>query len=144
MNSTDYEKLVKEKAPVSTLVFDVVKAFIVGGAICLAGEALMTVFELFMEPDTASLLTSVSLVFSGALLTGIGVYDKIGKFAGAGSLVPITGFANSITASAMEYKPEGFVLGTAAKMFLIAGPVIVYGTVASVGYGVVYWVTTIL
>ena len=143
MNSTDYEKLVKEKAPVSTLVFDVVKAFIVGGAICLAGEALMTVFELFTEPDTASLLTSVALVFSGALLTGIGVYDKIGKFAGAGRLVPITGFANSITASAMEYKPEGFVLGTAAKMFTIAGPVIVYGTVASVVYGVIYWLTTL-
>ena len=141
-----YQKLVDEKAPKSKLLYDCFKAFWVGGTICLVGEIVRTLLKsgLNLEKDAVASWTCIIMVFLGALLTGIGVYDKIGKYAGAGSLVPITGFANSITSPAMEFKPEGFVLGTAAKMFTIAGPVIVYGTVASVVYGVIYWVMTLV
>ena len=115
------------------------RAFLVGGAICLAGQALIDIFmALGIDQETACTGGSVSLVFLGALLTGLGVYDDMAKFAGAGTLVPITGFANSVVAPALEFKTEGFVLGTAAKMFIISGPVIVYGISASVVYGLLY------
>ena len=115
------------------------RAFLVGGAICLAGQALIDIFmALGIDQETACTGGSVSLVFLGALLTGLGVYDDMAKFAGAGTLVPITGFANSVVAPALEFKTEGFVLGTAAKMFIISGPVIVHGISASVVYGLLY------
>ena len=135
--------MVEKKSPKSKIAYDCLKAFWVGGTICLVGEIISNLLSMFftLEKTALSAWTSIILVFLGATLTGIGVYDKIGKYAGAGSLVPITGFANGITSPAMEYKPEGFVLGVGAKMFTIAGPVIVYGTVASVVYGIIYWIT---
>ena len=140
-----YQKMVEKKSPKSKIAYDCLKAFWVGGTICLIGEIISNLLSMFftLEKTALSAWTSIILVFLGATLTGIGVYDKIGKYAGAGSLVPITGFANGITSPAMEYKPEGFVLGVGAKMFTIAGPVIVYGTVASVVYGIIYWITTL-
>lgn len=145
MDKTEYNKLVDRKSPKSNILYDCFKAFWVGGTICLIGEIVSTLLKTFsqMEQSEISTWTCIIMIFLGALLTGIGVYDKIGRYAGAGSLVPITGFANGITSSAMEFKTEGFVLGTGAKMFAIAGPVIVYGTVASVVYGVVYWIITL-
>ena len=145
MDKIEYNKLVERKSPKSNILYDCFKAFWVGGTICLVGEIVSTSLKSFfqMEKTEVSTWTCIIMIFLGALLTGIGVYDKIGKYAGAGSSVPITGFANGITSSAMEFKTEGFVLGTGAKMFAIAGPVIVYGTVASVVYGIVYWITTL-
>lgn len=145
MDKKEYIKLVEEKMPKSNILYDCFKAFWVGGTICLVGEIISTLLKTFFELDKTMTAnwTCIIMVFLGAFLTGIGIYDKIGKYAGAGSLVPITGFANGITSSAMEFKTEGFILGTGAKMFAIAGPVIVYGTVASVAYGVIYWVTTL-
>ncbi len=145
MNKEEYIKLVNEKAPKSNLFYDCFKAFWVGGTICLVGEIVSTLLKTFFELDKTdvSTWTCIIMIFLGALLTGIGVYDKIGKYAGAGSLVPITGFANGITSPAMEFKTEGLVLGTGAKMFVIAGPVIVYGLLASVAYGIIYWITTL-
>lgn len=145
MNKEEYIKLVDEKAPKSNLFYDCFKAFWVGGTICLVGEIVSTLLKTFFELDKTNLSnwTCIIMIFLGALLTGIGVYDKIGKYAGAGSLVPITGFANGITSPAMEFKTEGLVLGTGAKMFVIAGPVIVYGLLASVAYGFIYWITTL-
>ena len=145
MDKNEYIKLVDERAPKSNILYDCFKAFWVGGTICLVGEIASTVLKsVFMLDKTmAANWTCIVMIFLGAFLTGIGVYDKIGKYAGAGSSVPITGFANGITSSAMEFKTEGFVLGTGAKMFTIAGPVIVYGLVASVVYGFIYWITTL-
>ena len=145
MNKEEYIKLVDEKAPKSNLFYDCFKAFWVGGTICLVGEIVSTFLKTFFELDKTNLSnwTCIIMIFLGALLTGIGVYDKIGKYAGAGSLVPITGFANGITSPAMEFKTEGLVLGTGANMYVIAGPVIVYGLLASVAYGFIYWITTL-
>lgn len=137
-----YQNLVNRKSPKSNLLYDCFKAFWVGGTICLIGEIVSTILKngFDLEKSDAASWTCIVMVFLGALLTGIGIYDKIGKYAGAGSLVPITGFANGITSPAMEFKAEGWVLGLGAKMFVIAGPVIVYGTLASVVYGVIYWI----
>lgn len=144
MDKTEYNKLVNKKSPKSNILYDCFKAFWVGGTICLVGEIVSTLLKnLQLEKSEISTWTCIIMVFLGAFLTGIGIYDKIGKYAGAGSLVPITGFANGITSSAMEFKTEGYVLGTGAKMFVIAGPVIVYGIVASVAYGLIYWITTL-
>ena len=134
----EYAALVREKTPPSPLGGNLLRAFLVGGLICCAGQAF---FELYraagLDKETAAPVVSVTLVFLGALLTGLGVYDNIARFAGAGSLVPITGFANSVVSPALEFKSEGFITGMAAKMFVIAGPVLVYGTAASVVYGVI-------
>lgn len=136
----EYSKLVKEKSPGSKSVKNCALAFLVGGAICTLGQALAELYVyLGIVEVQAKTLSSVTLVFLGVLLTTIGVYDKLAKYAGAGTLVPITGFANSVSAPAIEFKTEGFVLGVGAKMFTIAGPVIVYGTVASVIYGIIYY-----
>ncbi len=144
MNQKEYSKLVKKKSPNSHFITDTIWAFLIGGGICLAGQGLVNLFtSLGMPEKDSKTLCSVSLVFLGVLLTVLGVYDKLAKHAGAGTLVPITGFANSIAAPAIEFKSEGFILGVGAKIFSIAGPVIVYGTLASVVYGVIYWVTTL-
>ncbi len=116
------------------------KAFVIGGIICALGEFFLTTYEnLGLTKEQYSLLTSVTLIFLSALLTGLGIYGKIAKHAGAGTLVPITGFANSVVAPAVEFKAEGFILGLGAKIFIISGPVILYGTLASAIYGVIYY-----
>ena len=143
MTKAEYEGYVNRKSPKSPLLKDMVKAFLVGGLICCIGQAILNMYSGFnMTEESASAATSVTMVFIGALLTGVGVYDSIAKFAGAGTLVPITGFANSVVSPALEFKAEGFITGTAAKMFVIAGPVIVFGTAASVIYGFIYWLCT--
>ncbi len=145
MKKEEYSKLVKEKSPNSPVVINCLKAFLAGGLICLLGQGLTTLYKNLNipEPD-AKTLTSVSLVFFGVLLTVLGIYDRIAKHAGAGTLLPITGFANSIASPAIEFRSEGFILGVGAKIFSIAGPVIAYGTMASVIYGFVYWIYTLL
>ena len=133
----EYDRLVKQVSPRSEVFGALIKAFVVGGLICCLGQGLNDIGEhlLLLDKASESTLTSTALIFLSALLTGLGVYDKHGQFAGAGSIVPITGFANSIVAPALEFKREGLIPGTCAKMFTIAGPVIVYGTGASVVYG---------
>jgi stage V sporulation protein AC len=119
-------------------------AFVVGGGICTLGQAFLELYKYFGLNETdAGTACSMSLVALSALFTGLSLYDNLAKHAGAGTLVPITGFANAITAPAVEFKTEGFILGVGAKMFTIAGPVIVYGVSASVVYGLIYWITTL-
>jgi len=133
-----YSEMVGKKTKGSPFVKKLVTAFLVGGAICTIGQLILNGYmKAGLDKDTASGATSVSLIFIGALLTGLNVYDMLARHAGAGSLVPITGFANSIVAPAMEFKSEGMITGVAAKMFTIAGPVLVYGTVASIIYGLI-------
>lgn len=137
----EYSEMTKQASPNSKIFTNCLKAFLIGGLICAIGQALTNLYiALNLTQDTARTLTSVSLVFLGGLLTSIGIYDNIAKHGGAGTLVPITGFANSIVSPAIEFKTEGFILGLGAKMFVIAGPVLVYGITASVIYGVIYWV----
>ena len=139
MTNDEYKKYSERHAPRSPVGPHMLWAFVVGGLICCFGQFLLNLYSAAgLDKETAATATSVSLVFLGALLTGLGVYDDMAKFAGAGTLVPITGFANSVVAPALEFKTEGFVLGTAAKMFIISGPVIVYGISASVVYGLLY------
>lgn len=136
--------MVKKESPNSPFFLDMIKAFLVGGLICTLGQGLVTLYTNWgANEKDAKTLCSVSLVLFGVLLTIFGVYDKLAKHAGAGTLVPITGFANSIAAPAIEFKSEGFILGVGAKIFSIAGPVIVYGVLASVIYGFVYWISTL-
>ncbi len=137
----EYSQMVKQSSPRSPLGKDCLRAFLVGGGICTLGQALSNLYTaLGLGEEIAKPLVSVTLIFIAVTLTALGVFDRIAKFAGAGTLVPITGFANSVAAPAIEFKSEGFILGVGAKMFTIAGPVIVYGTMASVIYGVVYWI----
>jgi len=144
MTEREYGKLVKQMSPKSPIKRDCIFAFLIGGAICTIGQMILNGYmALDMEKTDASTATSMTLVALSALLTGLSLYDNIAKYAGAGTLVPITGFANAVAAPAVEFKTEGFVLGVGAKMFTIAGPVIVYGTVASVVYGIIYWIATL-
>jgi len=144
MTDKEYEKLTEQLAPKSPIVKDCANAFWIGGLICVIGQLLINGYTaLGMEKTDASTAASMTLVALSALLTGLSVYDDIAKHAGAGTLVPITGFANSISAPAIEFKTEGFILGVGAKMFTIAGPVIVYGISAGVVYGLIYWITTL-
>ena len=144
MTDKQYGELVKEMSPRSPMWKDCIKAFVVGGAICTLGQVFMNLYSnLGVEKQDATTFASMTLVVLSALLTGLSLYDDIAKHAGAGTLVPITGFANSIAAPAVEFKTEGFILGVGAKMFTIAGPVIVYGVSASVVYGLIYWITTL-
>lgn len=141
MTEKQYEKLVSEYGPKSPMGKDCLNAFWIGGLICTLGQVFMNCYSgMGLNKDAAGTATSMSLVALSALLTGLSLYDNIAKYAGAGTLVPITGFANSIAAPAVEFKTEGFILGVGAKMFTIAGPVIVYGLAASVVYGIVYWI----
>lgn len=145
ISKSDYRTLAEKSSPKSPILKNCSLAFLVGGTICTIGQILLTCYQkLPIKPEDAKTLVSVSLIFLAAVLTAFGIFDKIAKHAGAGTLVPITGFANAVVSPAIEYKAEGFVLGVGAKMFTIAGPVIVYGTVASVVYGIIYWITTIL
>jgi stage V sporulation protein AC len=145
MTEKEYGKLVKDLSPKSPMWLDCLMAFFVGGLICTLGQLAINGYTaLGLEKQDASTAASMSLVALSALLTGLSLYDNIAKHAGAGTLVPITGFANSVAAPAVEFKTEGFILGVGAKMFTIAGPVIVYGVSASVVYGFIYWITTLL
>ena len=140
MDKATYKKYVNESAKKSSLLMNVTKAFLIGGLICCIGEAVIDLYiRLGISLETARTLESVTLIFIAALLTGLGYFDSIAKHAGAGTLVPITGFANAVIAPAIDSKSEGFIMGVGAKMFVIAGPVIVYGTVASIIYGLVYY-----
>ena len=144
MTEKEYEKLVGELSPKSPLWRDCLFAFVIGGGICTLGQLFMNWYKaLGLDKTDAGTAVSMTLVALSALLTGLSLYDNIAKHAGAGTLVPITGFANAIAAPAVEFKTEGFILGVGARMFQIAGPVIVYGVSASVVYGVVYWITTL-
>ena len=139
MTNGEYAKYVKDMTPKSKTGPDMLRAFLIGGLICAIGQGILNGYTaLGADQETAATATSVTLVFLGALLTGLGVYDDIAKLAGAGTLVPITGFANSVVSPALEFKSEGYITGTTAKMFVIAGPVIVFGTTASVLYGIIY------
>lgn len=138
MSKKEYNRYVARLTQKSPLGKDLLRSFLVGGLICVIGQLILNGFTaLDLSEQDAAAATSVSLVFLSAVLTGLSVYDDIAKFAGAGTLVPITGFANAVVSPAIEFKAEGFVTGMAAKMFIIAGPVIVYGTVASVLYGLI-------
>ena len=136
----NYKRFAERHAPKSPMIKDVTMAFFVGGLICTLGEALSDLYTFGgVGKENVKLLVPVTLIFLSAFLTAIGVFDRIAKHAGAGTLVPITGFANSVVAPAIDNKAEGWVLGLGAKIFIIAGPVILYGTLASVIYGVVYY-----
>ena len=134
--AAEYKKLVSELTPGSNMPRECLRAFWVGGVICCLGQFFLNLYSrMGLEAQAAGTAESISMVFIGAALTGLGIYDDIARVAGAGTLVPITGFANSVAAPALEFKTEGLITGTAAKMFVIAGPVIVYGISASVVYG---------
>lgn len=139
MSKKEYGRYVDKKSPKSPLAANMVKAFVSGGLICCIGQAILNGYgSTGLPKENAAAATSITLVFVGALLTGLKVYDNLGKFAGAGTLVPITGFANSVAAPALEFKSEGIIMGMSAKMFVIAGPVIVFGITTSILYGVLY------
>ena len=140
MRAQDYVAHVESVAPKSRLLYNCIRAFVVGGLICCVGQALHNWAQgpLGLDETSAAAFSPIVLVFLGALATGLGVYDDLGKFAGAGSIVPITGFANSMVAPAMEFRPEGWVMGTGAKLFTLAGPVLAYGTLTSMLVGLIY------
>jgi stage V sporulation protein AC len=143
LNKNEYKKYADKKIPKPTYFKNIVWAFIVGGLICMLGQFIRNWLEgVGLDEKEVAAGTAIILVFLGAFLTGIGIYDKIAKFAGAGSAVPITGFANSIVSPAMEFKREGYVFGVAAKMFSIAGPVLVYGIGSSIIVGLIYFIFT--
>ena len=144
MRSEDYGKLVNEKTPNSPIIKDCIFAFAIGGAICCLGQGIKDIITMLFDLDkeSAGTWTTIILVFLSTLFTGIGWYDKLAKYAGAGTLVPVTGFANAMASPAIEFKKEGLVLGIGPKLFAVAGSVIVYGTVASFFYGIIYYVVT--
>lgn len=138
MTNQQYAEYVKRESPTSPLWGDLLRAFLIGGAICALGQVITELWVISgLSRADAGTACSMTLVFLGALCTGLGVYDDAAKFGGAGTLVPITGFANAVVSPALEFKSEGFITGTAAKMFIIAGPVIVFGTCASIIYGLI-------
>lgn len=144
MTNKEYSDYVKTKTPNSKVVLNSIKAFISGGIICVIGQCILMLFKKWgFDEETSSAYTAIVLIFLGALLTGLDIYPKIAKFAGAGTVVPITGFANSVVSPALEAKPEGMVLGVGAQIFTIAGPVILYGTLASWVAGIVYWIISL-
>ncbi len=140
-----YRRMVKARMPRSKTLSQCVMAFLIGGLICCIGQLVndLGVVWLHLSKDDSGSFTSVVMIFIGALLTGIGVYDRIGSVAGAGSVVPITGFANSIVSPAMEHRREGLVMGVGAQLFSIAGPVLVYGITTSVVVGIIAWLITL-
>lgn len=141
ISNKQYDEMVKKASPNSPMVLDCIKAFLIGGAICCFGQLLFYIFRKSgMSLDESRSLVSIALIIITAILTGIGVFDKIAKHAGAGTIVPITGFANSVVSPAMEFKSEGFIMGTGASIFKVAGPVILYGTTAASVYGLIYFI----
>lgn len=135
-----YNEMVKKASPNSKSWIDIPKAFVIGGLICCIGQGINNIFSYYgFDTKTAAAWTSITLVLISAILTGLGLYEKLAKHGGAGTLVPITGFANSVVSPALEFKSEGFVLGLGAKIFVISGPVILYGTTASIIYGLIYY-----
>ena len=144
ISKQQYKKMVQKASPPSPKLKNFFFAYLIGGFICMLGQSFKELYTyLELEPEIVKMLVPVTLIVIAALLTGLKVFDNIAKVAGAGTLVPITGFSNAIASPAIEFKSEGFVLGVGANMFKIAGPVIVYGTVASVVYGLIYWITTL-
>ena len=140
ISKQQYDSMVKKMSPGSKSWIDIPKAFLIGGAICCLGQGITNLFKYYgFDEKSAAGWTSVTLVFLSALLTALGIYEKIAKHGGAGTLVPITGFANAVVSPALEFKAEGYVLGVGAKIFAISGPVILYGTAASVVYGLIYY-----
>lgn len=141
ISKQEYENVAKKHAGSSKMYITVPKAFLIGGFICCIGEFFTNMYEYMgLDNEKAAAFTSITLVLLSALFTGFGWYEKIAKHAGAGSLVPITGFANAVVSPALEFKTEGYVLGTGAKMFVIAGPVIVYGIAAAFIYGIIFYI----
>ena len=137
----EYSKLVDRKNPKSKCFTDCVKAFFIGGVICLVGQCFLSFYQtLELSEEMTSAATSISMVFLGVLLTGLDIYPKIAKHGGAGTLVPITGFANAVAAPAIEAKTEGYILGVGTKIFTIAGPVILFGEIASFIAGIIFWI----
>ena len=144
MTPQEYQAYVKKKEPKSPLLKDVLLAFLIGGAICTVGQLILNGWSAAgLSKEDAGTATSCTMVLLSAVLTGLGLYSRLARFGGAGTLVPITGFANSVAAPAVDFRSEGLITGMAVKMFTIAGPVIVYGVSASVVYGVIYWITTL-
>lgn len=139
MTKQEYAQWTQEESPRSKGPVNIFKAFLSGGAVCTIGQLLLSLYERLGAGENAAIFASLSLVVLSAVLTGLNVYDNIAKHAGAGTLVPITGFANSMVSAAMEFKTEGYILGLGAKMFSIAGPVIVYGVSASAIYGIILY-----
>ena len=138
MSPKEYQNYVQQHAKKSPILKDVALAFVIGGLICVIGQAIQNGWSATgLNKEDAGTATSCTLVFLSALLTGLNVYNKLGRFGGAGTLVPITGFANAVVSPAIDFKSEGFITGMAAKMFTVAGPVIVFGTLASVIYGII-------
>ncbi|MDD4844255.1 MAG: stage V sporulation protein AC [Anaerotignum sp.] len=135
----EYDQMVKKASPNSPIFTNCVKAFFSGGLICGFGQLLLEYFSKTNSKDDAALMLSVTLVAISAVLTGFGLYEKLGKQCGAGTIIPITGFANSVVSPAIEFKKEGLIFGTGAKMFILAGPVIVYGTLTSMIVGIIYY-----
>ncbi len=141
MTNEEYGEFIKGRQPKSPLGRNMLLAFVSGGIICCIGQLMTETFLNFgLEKTDAATAAGISMVFLGALLTGLGIYDDLARHCGGGTLVPITGFANSVVSPALEFKAEGMVTGMAAKMFVISGPVIVYGTAAGVVYGLIYWI----
>ncbi len=139
----EYAEYVKTVAPNSKLFINVIKAFVVGGLICVIGQIIFNWLKgQGLDQEMVSSLTSTIMIFFGAFFTALNIYDELGRFAGAGSIVPITGFANSVVSPAMEFKTEGYIMGTGAKMFVIAGPVIVFGICSSIIVGVIHYFIT--
>ena len=145
MNSNDKKQLIKKHSPSSTFIKNICLSFLFGGLICVIGELLFTLFVyLGIEEKLSSTLVTSSLIIIAAILTGLGVFDNIARHAGAGTLVPVTGFANAVVSQAMDAKSEGYVLGVGAKIYTIAGPVILYGLLSGVIYGLIYWLCDVL
>ena len=140
MNSNDKKQLIDKHSPGSTILKNSVFAFLFGGMICSIGQGLLTLFlSLGADKKLSSTLVTISLIFIASLLTAIGVFDKIARYAGAGTLVPVTGFSNAVTSEALDAKSEGFVLGVGAKIFTVAGPVILFGLFSGAVYGIIYY-----
>ncbi len=139
-NKEVYKKYAEARARKSNTPVNGMRAFACGGGICVMAQIIKDILKTWLDSETAGTVTSVIMIFLASLLTGLGIFDKIAKFAGAGTLVPITGFSNAMTSAAIDAKDEGFILGVGAKIFTVAGPVILYGITAGAVYGVIYWI----
>jgi stage V sporulation protein AC len=146
MDKKTYARYVEARAPRSPILKNCINAFLVGGGICLFAEGMIQLLTWLspMSRETAGTWSSITLVLIAVTLTAIGIFDKIAKFAGGGTLLPITGFANAVASPAIDSRAEGFVLGIGAKIFTVAGPVLLYGTAAGTIYGIIYWVCTLI